>query len=67
MAAVRLDGIETFPCYDPVSQLVYSAGRDRVSRVWVAGELLVQDGSLVRPDPGALEKTIAVWQNKLLI
>ena len=54
------------PCYDPASQIVYSAGREHVSHVWVAGRLLVRDGALVELEAGALAKAIAVWNNKLL-
>lgn len=66
MTALRLDSPEVSPCYDAVSQIVYSAGREHVSHVWVAGKLLVQDGALVHLEPGALQKTIAVWNNKLM-
>ncbi|HLU76777.1 MAG TPA: TRZ/ATZ family hydrolase [Burkholderiales bacterium] len=66
MVAIRLDAPEVSPCYDAVSQIVYSAGREHVSHVWVAGRLLVQDGTLVYFEPGALNKTVAVWNNKLL-
>lgn len=66
LAAIRLDAPEVSPCYDAVSQIVYSAGREHVSHVWVAGRLLVQDGVLAQFEPGALNKTVAVWNNKLL-
>jgi 5-methylthioadenosine/S-adenosylhomocysteine deaminase len=65
VTAIRLDALEVSPCFDPVSQIVYSAGREQVTHVWVAGKLLVQDGALVGDHAGALEKTIAVWHNKL--
>ena len=41
--AVQLDEIETEPVYNPVSQLVYATGRDKVSDVWVAGKHLLKD------------------------
>src|SRR5207247_902873 len=41
LAAVRLAGPELEPCYDPVSHLVYAAGREHVTDVWVAGRRLV--------------------------
>jgi len=66
IAAIRLEAPEVLPCYDPASQIVYSAGREHVSHVWVAGRLLVRDGALVELEAGALAKAIAVWNNKLL-
>jgi 5-methylthioadenosine/S-adenosylhomocysteine deaminase len=43
IVAVDFSRPELAPCYDPVSHLVYVAGRQDVSHVWVAGELLVED------------------------
>ena len=39
LCAVKLSDIETQPCFDPVSHLIYAAGREQVSHVWVAGDL----------------------------
>jgi 5-methylthioadenosine/S-adenosylhomocysteine deaminase len=50
------------PCYDPVSHLVYAAGRDDVSHVWVAGELVVADGTLVAPHLRSVQQLAAKWQ-----
>ena len=44
LAAVRLDGPELSPCYDPLSHLVYAAGREHVTDVWVAGRHRLQRG-----------------------
>lgn len=41
--AVDLRGPNTQPLHDVVSQVVYAAGRDQVSDVWVAGRQLVAD------------------------
>lgn len=40
IVAVDLSGIENQPVYCPVSQLIYSAGRENVTNVWVAGNHL---------------------------
>ena len=37
ITAVHLGGPETQPVYNPISQLVYSAGREKITDVWVAG------------------------------
>jgi 5-methylthioadenosine/S-adenosylhomocysteine deaminase len=62
LAAVALRGPELAPCYDPVSHLVYAAGREHVSHVWVDGKLLVRDGALENPAPG-LDTRWQIWQN----
>ena len=53
------------PCYDPLSHLVYAAGRENVTHVWVAGQLVVQDGALSTVDTADLDNRARLWQNKL--
>ncbi|HMA90401.1 MAG TPA: TRZ/ATZ family hydrolase [Burkholderiales bacterium] len=65
LVAVRLDGPELSPCYEPVSHLVYAAGREHVTHVWIAGRALVVDGALKNPVFGALYSRIEMWQNSL--
>jgi 5-methylthioadenosine/S-adenosylhomocysteine deaminase len=65
LAAVRLAGPELEPCYDPVSHLVYAAGRQHVSHVWVGGRLLVRDGELQNPAFRGLDTRGKMWQNSL--
>lgn len=65
LVAVRLAGPELLPCYDPVSHLVYAAGREQVSDVWVGGRHLVSDGSLVNLERFALDSRCELWQNVL--
>ncbi len=65
LCAVAFDGPELLPCYDPVSHLVYSAGREHVSHVWVGGEPRVKEGRLLRFENLDLNKRILLWHNKL--
>ncbi len=65
LCAVAFDRPELAPCYDPVSHLVYVAGREHVSHVWVAGELRVGDGRLTRLGKPDLDSRILLWQNRL--
>ncbi|MCZ6898202.1 MAG: TRZ/ATZ family hydrolase, partial [Betaproteobacteria bacterium] len=44
ITAVDFSSLELLPCYDPVSHLVYSAGRQHVSHVWVNGKMLLNEG-----------------------
>jgi 5-methylthioadenosine/S-adenosylhomocysteine deaminase len=64
LAAVALRAPELAPCYDPVSNLVYAAGREHVTHVWVGGELRVRDGALLDGAPG-LDTRWQIWQNSL--
>jgi len=48
LIAVDLSGLQTQPCYDPVSQLVYCAGREQVEHAWVAGRQVLAQRRLVR-------------------
>jgi 5-methylthioadenosine/S-adenosylhomocysteine deaminase len=52
------------PCHDPVSELVYAAGREQVTHAWVDGKLRVRDGRLENPAPG-LDTRWGIWQNAL--
>lgn len=66
MCAIRLGGAETLPCYDPVSHLVYVAGREHVTHVWVDGELRIENGTqLLRTNNTELIATARLWQSKL--
>jgi 5-methylthioadenosine/S-adenosylhomocysteine deaminase len=65
LAAVAMRAPELAPCYDPLSHLVYAAGREHVTHVWVAGEPRVLDGRLLTEAFAGLEKRVQLWQNAL--
>lgn len=65
MVAVDLSGPETQPCYDPVSQLVYSAGRREVREVWVAGKTVVRDGVCLTLDEAEVLYRARAWREKI--
>jgi 5-methylthioadenosine/S-adenosylhomocysteine deaminase len=64
LVAVALRGPELTPCYDPVSHLVYAAGREHVTHVWVDGEARVSDGRL-ETQPANLDTRWQLWQTAL--
>ncbi|MDD1648820.1 MAG: TRZ/ATZ family hydrolase [Methylococcaceae bacterium] len=66
ITAIRLDGIETQPLYNPVSDLVYAASRHQVSDVWVAGRRLLKDRQLTTLDIGEISRKAAAWREKLI-
>ncbi len=65
IAAVRLAGAELAPCYDPQSHLVYAAGREHVSHVWVDGELVVDNGNLTTIDTRDAQARAAYWRERI--
>jgi len=65
LVAVRLQGPELAPCFDPVSHLVYAAGREHVTDVWVAGKQQVSDRKLLNPLLCDLDTRYMLWQNAL--
>jgi 5-methylthioadenosine/S-adenosylhomocysteine deaminase len=66
MISVRLDHWELQPCFDPASHIVYAAGREHVSNVWVAGEAVLQNGEFSRLNPAALSETAQLWHNRVV-
>ncbi|MDX9996176.1 MAG: TRZ/ATZ family hydrolase [Rhodocyclaceae bacterium] len=65
LLAVRLDDWLVQPCFDPVSHLVYVAGREAVSHVWVAGKQRIANGMPIDLDSRALLDKTKMWQNAL--
>ncbi len=67
LCAVALQAVETRPCFDPVSHLVFVAGREHVSHVWVGGEVRVTNGTLMLQNSNnELLAISSVWQSKLV-
>ena len=65
MIAVDLSGIESEPNYEPISQLVYATGRDRVTDVWVAGKHVLKERELTTIDTQAVLEKTQQWYKKL--
>ena len=65
LCAVNINDIGLTPCYDPASLLVYSAGREYVTDVWVAGQLRVANGHLLETNEIELINLAALWQNQI--
>jgi 5-methylthioadenosine/S-adenosylhomocysteine deaminase len=65
LAAVEFSAPEMLPCYDPISHIVYAAGRENVSHVWVAGRMLLENRTLKHASKNDLENLAALWQNRL--
>jgi len=65
LVAVDLRATELAPCYDPVSHLVYAAGREHVSDVWISGERRVAERKLLPEAFSGLDTRWQMWQNVL--
>lgn len=65
MVALDLGTIETQPCFDVVSHLVYAAGREQVTHVWVDGQPLLEAGRLLALDAGEILERTKAWQKRL--
>lgn len=65
LVAVKLGDLTTSPCYDPISHLVYTCGREHVTHTWVAGELRYSNGLYANIEPMELKEIIQRWQPKL--
>ena len=63
--AIEMVDIETQPVYNPLSQVVYSVGRDKVTDVWVAGKHLLKSRGLTTIDIHSLKAKIYSWREKI--
>jgi 5-methylthioadenosine/S-adenosylhomocysteine deaminase len=65
LVAVDLHALSGQPVFDPVSHLVYVAGREHVTHVWVDGRMKLNDRRLVDFDIDDLTARAAYWRTKL--
>ncbi|MBX3663048.1 MAG: TRZ/ATZ family hydrolase [Burkholderiales bacterium] len=65
LTAVNLSASELLPCFDPVSHLVYAAGREHVSDVWVNGERQLAGGRLLKLDEPGIRARAQHWQHRI--
>lgn len=65
IVAIDLSALETAPLYDVASHLVYAAGREQISDVWVAGKRLLSSRMLTTLDAHEIKAKAAHWQGVL--
>lgn len=63
--AVDFSDVESSPCYDVISQLVYATGRHQVSDVWVEGAHLLKDRQLTTINETKIIETAQQWATKI--
>jgi 5-methylthioadenosine/S-adenosylhomocysteine deaminase len=65
LVAVDLGDPHTQPVYNPVSQLVYAAGREQVRHVWVAGRQVIRDGRPTTLDADRILEEAREWGERI--
>ena len=65
ITAIDLSALSSQPVYDPVSQIVYTAGREQVTDVWVAGKRLLANRALTTLDEAAILRRAQDWRDKI--
>ena len=69
LVAVELDALEVLPVFDPVSHLIYVAGREHVREVWISGRHVVRKRQLTEASGGVqvshVASRIRLWHNRI--
>ncbi|MCC4596872.1 TRZ/ATZ family hydrolase [Xanthomonas campestris pv. phormiicola] len=65
LICVDLSALETQPLHNVLSQLVYAAGRQQVSDVWIAGQRKLEQRVLVDIDTDALVANARQWRERI--
>lgn len=65
IVAIDLHHVSTQPLYNPISQLVYAAGREQITDVWVAGRQLLKNSQLTHINEITVLEKAALWQQKI--
>jgi len=65
LVAVDLSQPETQPVYNPVSQLVYAAGREQVRHVWIRGKRVLQNRRLLTLDLDDTLQRASLWRERI--
>ena len=65
IVAINLSQIETQPVFDAISQIVYSSNREKVSDVWIAGQHVMKNRSLLTLDESEILAKVSEWGQKI--
>lgn len=65
LIALDLSDIETAPMFDPISHIVYAAGREHVSHVWVQGRPLMLKRKFTNVNEPDLFSLAEKWRIKM--
>jgi 5-methylthioadenosine/S-adenosylhomocysteine deaminase len=64
--AINLNDFSTLPTYNPITQVVYSAGRHQITHVWVQGEALMSERKLLTCDVEEVKAIARKWEEKIV-
>jgi 5-methylthioadenosine/S-adenosylhomocysteine deaminase len=64
LCAITLDSPATLPVFDPASQIIYAAGREHVTDVWVDGQCVVKKKQLTRISQEEIGVKAKTWHNR---
>ncbi len=65
VVAIDLSELESQPLYHPISQIVYTTNRDKVSHVWVNGRHLLKERALTTLDENHIIDKTQQWREKI--
>ena len=65
MICINLDTPSCLPVHNVLSTLVYSASRDQVTDVWVAGKPVYEDGHFNNCDPDDIMQRARNWGQRI--
>jgi len=65
ITAIELASLETLPCFDVTSHIVYACGRENVTHVWVDGECLLDNRVLTTLDEQEIHAKALLWKTRL--
>jgi 5-methylthioadenosine/S-adenosylhomocysteine deaminase len=65
LIAVDMSQLESQPCYDVISQLVYATDRSHVTDVWVEGQHLLSERQLTTLNSSQIIETSQQWAQKI--
>ncbi|OQW93582.1 MAG: N-ethylammeline chlorohydrolase [Beggiatoa sp. IS2] len=66
IVAIDMSDIDIQPVYNPLSHLVYTVGRDKVTDVWIAGKHLLKSRMPTSLDVHDIRAKTQAWRNKVL-
>ncbi|MCG3258667.1 MAG: amidohydrolase family protein, partial [Candidatus Heimdallarchaeota archaeon] len=64
LVMANIDEVNSFPLYNPVSHLVYSASGKDVSMTMIDGEIVFQDGNYLTIDIEKVKRAATEYQEK---
>jgi 5-methylthioadenosine/S-adenosylhomocysteine deaminase len=65
LVAIECDSVEMLPMYNAVSHVVYVAGREHVSDVWINGKQVLHDRQLTTVDEAQVKRNVRGWSERI--